>query len=166
MRGGGPIARRIVAVLGGIAGFYVAGYTGVLLAVTNRPIWSDTPLLGMLFVVSAASTSAALLILVAGRQAWSTPGIAALHRMDDWVLLLELVLIVLFVFSLGEVARVWLSWRGLALALLVVLLGILLPLVLHFRPLWVLTVEHLGDPPGAGIAIGDTLTKGLRQEGL
>ncbi len=34
-------------------------------AVTNRPIWSDTPLLGMLFVVSAASISAALMILLA-----------------------------------------------------------------------------------------------------
>ena len=37
---------RCIAVIGGIFGFYVAGYTGVLLAVTNRPIWSDTPLLG------------------------------------------------------------------------------------------------------------------------
>ena len=40
---------RFIAAIGGIFGFYVAGYTGVLLAVTNRPIWSDTPLLGMLF---------------------------------------------------------------------------------------------------------------------
>ena len=47
----------VIAVIGGLFGFYVAGYTGVLLAVTNRPIWSDTPLLGMLFVVSAASIS-------------------------------------------------------------------------------------------------------------
>ena len=51
-------------MIGGIFGFYVAGYTGVLLAVTNRPIWSDTPLLGLLFVVSAASISAALMILL------------------------------------------------------------------------------------------------------
>ena len=50
-------------------GFYVAGYTGVLLAVTNRPIWSDTPLLGLLFLVSGASTSAALLILLGARRA-------------------------------------------------------------------------------------------------
>ena len=55
---------RIAAVLGGISGFYIAGYTGILLAVTNRPIWSDTPLLGMHVLVSAASTSAALLILL------------------------------------------------------------------------------------------------------
>src|SRR5688572_17882433 len=38
----------LVGVLGGIAGYFIAGYTGILLAVTNRPIWSDTPLLGML----------------------------------------------------------------------------------------------------------------------
>lgn len=130
--GGGPIARRIVAVPGGIAGFYVAGYTGVLLAVTNRPIWSDTPLLGMLFVVSAASTSAALLILVAGRQAWSTPGIAALHRMDDWVLLLELVVIIAVVVSLGPVAAAWLNVWG-ALLLLVVIGGLLVPLWMSWR---------------------------------
>ena len=57
----GRITSIVVAVLGGIAGLFIAGYTGVLLAVTNRPIWSDTPLLGMLFIVSSASTSAALL---------------------------------------------------------------------------------------------------------
>src|SRR5262245_45672379 len=55
---------KVIAVLGGIFGLYIAGYTGVLLAVTNRPIWSDTPLLGMLFVVSAGSISAALMILL------------------------------------------------------------------------------------------------------
>ena len=64
----------VIAVLGGLFGFYVAGYTGVLLAVTNRPIWSDTPLLGMLFVVSAASISAALMILLAYRSRWTMPG--------------------------------------------------------------------------------------------
>src|SRR5512145_1038009 len=61
----------VLAVIGGLLGFYVAGYTGVLLAVTNRPIWSDTPLLGMLFVVSAASISAALMILLARRSRWT-----------------------------------------------------------------------------------------------
>ena len=32
---------------------------------TNRPIWADTTLLGLIFLISAASTSAALLILLA-----------------------------------------------------------------------------------------------------
>ena len=84
----------VVAALGGTAGFYVAGYTGVLLAVTNRPIWSDTPLLGMLFVVSAASTSAALIMLLAHRSGLKTPALADLHRMDDWMLVLELLVLV------------------------------------------------------------------------
>src|SRR5437762_9522385 len=30
---------KLVAGLGGVFGFFVAGYTGVLLSVTNRPIW-------------------------------------------------------------------------------------------------------------------------------
>src|SRR4029453_6271477 len=41
------IGGRLVPVIGGPLGFFVAGYTGVLLAVTNRPIWADTPLLGL-----------------------------------------------------------------------------------------------------------------------
>jgi formate-dependent nitrite reductase membrane component NrfD len=68
----------VVAVVGGLLGFYVSGYTGVLLAVTNRPIWSDTPLLGPLFVVSAASVSAALLVLLAGSWEPPPPGVVAL----------------------------------------------------------------------------------------
>ena len=45
-----PGTIKVIAIVGGLCGFYVAGYTGVLLAVTNRPIWSDTPLLGMLLL--------------------------------------------------------------------------------------------------------------------
>src|SRR5690606_23042050 len=67
---GPTVLGRIVGVLGGFFGLFLAGYTGVLLAVTNRPIWSDTPLLGLLFIVSAASTSAALLMLLAQRYGW------------------------------------------------------------------------------------------------
>ena len=69
---------RMISVLGAIFGLYIAGYTGVLLAVTNRPIWSDTPLLGMLFVVSATSTSAAMIMLLAHRSGWTPPGLANL----------------------------------------------------------------------------------------
>ena len=71
------ILSKIIGGIGGLFGFYVAGYTGVLLAVTNRPIWSDTPLLGMLCIVSAASISAALMILLARRSRWTMPGLHA-----------------------------------------------------------------------------------------
>jgi protein NrfD len=122
----------VVAVLGGSAGFYVAGYTGVLLAVTNRPIWSDTPLLGMLFVVSAASTSAALIMLLAHRSGLQTPALADLHRMDDWMLVFELPVLIAVVVSLGPVASAWLNVWGVLL-LIAIGLGVIVPLVLSWR---------------------------------
>jgi formate-dependent nitrite reductase membrane component NrfD len=123
----------VVAGVGGILGFYVSGYTGVLLSVTNRPIWSDTPLLGPLFVVSAASVSAALLVLLAGWWEPPPPGVAALERFDGWVVALELVLLGALAVSLGGLLRLWASRWGLAL-LGVVILGMLVPLALRRWP--------------------------------
>jgi formate-dependent nitrite reductase membrane component NrfD len=125
-----------IAVIGALLGLYVAGYTGVLLAVTNRPIWSDTPLLGMLLVVSATSISAALMLLLARRYRWTTPGVHALQRVDLWVLALELIVLIAVVVSLGAVARAWLNAWGLLLLLGTVALGIVLPLSLHRRRDW------------------------------
>src|SRR5439155_6800870 len=123
----------IIASVGGGFAFFVAGYTGVLLAVTNRPIWSDTPLLGLNFLASATSTSAALLILLAPRRWWTLPGLHALKRFDSIVLALELLAIVALVLSLGSMARAWLNVWGALLAVGVVGLGIVVPLVLHAR---------------------------------
>jgi formate-dependent nitrite reductase membrane component NrfD len=94
------ILSRVIAVLGGLFGFYVASYTGVLLAVTNRPIWSDTPLLGLLFIVSAASISAALMILLAQRTIATAPGLESLHRMDAWVVALEFIVLIALMITL------------------------------------------------------------------
>ena len=127
---------RIIGLIGGIFGFYVAGYTGVLLAVTNRPIWSDTPLLGMLFVISAASISAALMILLAQRYRWTMPGLAALHRMDTWVVALEFLVLIAVMISLGPVFRAWLNAWGLLLFFGVIVVGMLIPLALFWRREW------------------------------
>ena len=126
---------RFIAAIGGIFGFYVAGYTGVLLAVTNRPIWSDTPLLGMLFIVSAGSISAALMILLADKSRRTMPGILDLHRTDIWLIVLELIVLIALVISLGPVFRAWLSGWGLLL-FIVIIVGQLLPLALSWRPQW------------------------------
>ncbi|MGH7317444.1 MAG: NrfD/PsrC family molybdoenzyme membrane anchor subunit [Candidatus Rokuibacteriota bacterium] len=123
----------VVAVLGGLLGFYVAGYTGVLLAVTNRPIWSDTPLLGPLFVVSAASVSAALLILLGAGRGLGVPGLAALERFDAWVIGLELLVLIALMISLGGLFRFWLSPWGVLLVA-VVIFGMALPLLFRRRP--------------------------------
>jgi formate-dependent nitrite reductase membrane component NrfD len=127
---------RFIAAIGGIFGFYVAGYTGVLLAVTNRPIWSDTPLLGMLFIVSAGSISAALMILLAHKSRLTTPGLLDLHRTDVWLIALEFIVLIALMISLGPVLRAWLSAWGLLLFIGVIILGMLLPLALSWRTQW------------------------------
>jgi formate-dependent nitrite reductase membrane component NrfD len=124
----------LVVLIGGLLGFFVAGYTGVLLAVTNRPIWADTQLLGLLFLLSGASTAAALLTLLGRRRPWVTlEGLHGLERFDSVMLVLELIALVALVVSLGSLARLWLNEWGLLLVLGVVIAGILLPLLLYRR---------------------------------
>lgn len=134
----------LITAIGGLAGLFIAGYTGVLLAVTNRPIWSDTPLLGMLFIVSAASTSAALLILLAYRYGWRMPGIAALARMDDLVLVLELLVLIAVMITLGPAIRGWLNVWGLVLLVGVIIAGLIVPIVMSFRGRRAGGVAHAG----------------------
>jgi len=46
---GGAVRGGLAKVVGGVAGLlgvFIAGYTGILLSVTNRPIWADSPWLG------------------------------------------------------------------------------------------------------------------------
>jgi protein NrfD len=147
----------IIAVLGGLAGFYIAGYTGILLAVTNRPIWSDTPLLGMLFMVSAASTSAALLILLAQRARWQLPGVADLHRFDDWMIVLELLVLAAVLVSLGPVLQAWLNAWGALLVIGVVILGLIVPLAVSLRARRAGTVH--GTMPAVLVLIGGLLLR-------
>jgi protein NrfD len=121
----------VIAVLGSVFGLFLAGYTGVLLAVTNRPIWADSTLLGLLFLVSGASTGAATLILLAiWRRVGHPRSLEWLSWFDTRVLILELLVLIVFLVSLGSVASVFLSWWGVALLLGVVGLGILAPLLL------------------------------------
>lgn len=125
----------VFAAVGAAFGFFLASYTGVLLSVTNRPIWADTKLLGLLFLTSGASTSAALLLLLGRRRSWASPySLGWLTRFDTWVTVLELVVLALVVLSLGSVAQEWVSAWGLVLLVGVVLVGLLLPLALHWRP--------------------------------
>lgn len=126
----------LMAAVGGLFAFFVAGYTGVLLAVTNRPIWSDTPLLGMLFIVSAASISAALMMLLAHGYRWKSPAVLALHRLDAWVIALEFLVLISVMISLGPVFRAWLNAWGILLFLGVIVVGMLFPLALAWRRDW------------------------------
>ena len=118
----GAFGRLFIAV-GAILALFIASYTGVLLSVSNQPVWSDTWTLGGLFLASGLSGSAALLSSVAANSE------GRLRRAEGYFALLELVLIVAFLVTLapaGTLARViagpWIIlWA-------VVAVGLVLPL--------------------------------------
>jgi protein NrfD len=99
--------------------------------VTNRPVWADSPMLGALFLISAASTAAATLILLARRRdIGDAASLGKLAEFDKWALVIELVAIVAFLITLGAAARVFLSVWGALLVLGVIGAGIILPLAM------------------------------------
>ena len=124
---------RLVSGVGGLLGIFVAGYTGVLLSVTNRPIWADSAWLGALFVASGASTGAATLILLAPGRGASPRSLEWLSSFDARALVIELIILAIFIASLGSVNRVWMSVWGFVLVVGVVGFGILAPLRLHVQ---------------------------------
>jgi protein NrfD len=125
---------KAIAALGTIPGFFVAGYTGVLLSVTNRPIWADTSLIGALFLLSGAGAAAAILAWLGREKGASPSSVSWIGRLDAWIIVLELVVLLVMIVTLGGVARLWLSGWGVLLAVGVVLLGLLVPLLFHLRP--------------------------------
>ena len=120
---------NIWGIIGTGLGFFVAGYTGVLLAVSNQAVWSDAGwVLGGLFLASALAGSAALLLALAhSRRAdgiGTSPGLVAADRNFA---VLEAILLVLFIASvavagtIGKVLGVWIVlW-------IVVILGLAAP---------------------------------------
>jgi formate-dependent nitrite reductase membrane component NrfD len=123
----------ILQVIGCIAGFFIASYTGALLSATNQPLWSDTVWLAPLFLASAASTSVATLALIARWRNIGTP--AARERLESaepFALGLELIILGAFVASLGDdLLPVLGTVRGKVLIFGTLLLSVLLPLLLH-----------------------------------
>jgi formate-dependent nitrite reductase membrane component NrfD len=124
------------ALLGAVFGFFLAGYTGVLLSVSNQPIWSDTHLLGGLFLASAASTGIAALALVLALRRRAEPDtIHRLERADSFAMMVEIVLLALFLLTVGTVARPLYSGKYAPwLYAGVVALGLLVPMALRLRP--------------------------------
>ena len=130
----GRALAKVIAAVGGLFGFFVAAYTGVLLSVTNRPIWADSPWLGALFVTSGASTGAATLILLAPGRGATARSLAWLSDFDFKALIVELLILVVFIASLRPIRQVWVSFWGLLLLVGVVGAGIVAPLRLHADP--------------------------------
>ncbi len=122
--------RRVLAVPGGLFGFFIASYTGVLLGATNRPIWVANNWIGPLFLVSALSTGVAALALFSARE--KLTGFRRVHLLATGF---EALLLVLFLQSLGAGAMLFLTgsfaplfWGGVVVA------GLAIPSGFAFLP--------------------------------
>jgi formate-dependent nitrite reductase membrane component NrfD len=106
-----PLARRVVRpldgafgrlwnVIGAVLGLFIAGYTGVLLSVSNQPVWSDTWALGGLFLASGLAGSAALLALLVRLRRDAQASMGMFELSERLWSLLELALLVVFALTL------------------------------------------------------------------
>jgi formate-dependent nitrite reductase membrane component NrfD len=142
LRAASPIARvlrggagLVWSAIGTVFGVFICAYTGVLLAVSNQPVWSDAALaLGGMFLASALAGSVALLLLLArSRRDVDADTTYRLEIADRYFVILEVVLIAIFLITLaiagtiGKVLGIWiLLW-------LVVVIGLLAPIAMARR---------------------------------
>jgi formate-dependent nitrite reductase membrane component NrfD len=126
--------RRRLGLVGMLFGFFLASYTGVLLSNSAMPFWSESRLMGALFLASGASTgmaAVALIMFLTGGskgESWHKIEVA-----DRFSMIVELVVLAIFLAVLGSAARPIttghfgpLFWGGLVVA------GIVVPLFLNF----------------------------------
>jgi formate-dependent nitrite reductase membrane component NrfD len=150
-------AGLIVNVIGSLAGLFLASYTGVVLSVSNEPVWSDTWAIGGLFVASALSGSAALLSLLSHYRADAEWTDRRLQQADAYFAVLELLLIAVFFFTLipaGTSAKALAAPWGLLWLLVVA--SLVVPLV-GFAGRRVRIASTAGTVTTASIAAGSSV---------
>ena len=152
----GGKALRWLGAIGGLFAFATAAYTGLLLAVVKAvPFW-NTPMLPLLFLLSALSTGMGAVLIVVGLLRWVKPAAAeaegenvkesvhALSRIDTPLIVTELLVLFFLLFIMiasgtlaAESAR-YIVAGGYAVAfwLGVVVIGLLVPVTLEA---WALT---------------------------
>lgn len=128
--------RTAWSLVGLFFALFFGGYTGVLLVGTNVPLWHHAQLLGAVFLLSAASTAYALLILVLRRRddRANDASLRKLMAADRWVLVLELIAIVVLLITLRGLGRpIMTGGFGAVFWLGVVGIGLIVPLVMLHR---------------------------------
>jgi formate-dependent nitrite reductase membrane component NrfD len=125
---------KIVALGCVLTGAALAGYTGLVLTDTNRPLWGDSAWITLLFLFSGITAGAAAMILAGWRQ--GHPGtVRWIEEMESYSSALELIVLAIITATIwGIVSVVWSGAWGVIMVVGVVLLGIILPLVLQARP--------------------------------
>lgn len=124
------------SVVGAILGLAVGIYSGVLLSVTTVFGWASTAMIPAVFVVTAMITGFAAVLLVEGLLGHADPDVLGLADANVWLIGWWLLTVVVFVLALmGGGAGVFLTGIPLLALLASIVLGGVLPLVLHaLRP--------------------------------
>lgn len=148
-----------VGVPGAFFGLLLAGYPGVLLGATARPLLSGSHWLGALFLAVGASTGGAAIALILSLDGGRAhESVSRVMRVTAFALIVQAVSLVLFVLTAAGpgsagTARVvapllWgpyspTFWLGAVLA------GLVAPLILHFRG----AIERGGPPVVAVVSV-------------
>jgi formate-dependent nitrite reductase membrane component NrfD len=151
--------RRLAALLDGTFGLvwnvvgatlylFIAGYTGVLIAVSNQPIWSDSWALGGLFLASGLTGGAALLLLLAHYRRGTEPSHGVLEISERIFTVLELVLVVVVLLTLIDDGTLDKALGFPWLLLWLVALAAMLPALRD------LAVRGLREPAGEAVVAG------------
>jgi polysulfide reductase chain C len=143
---------NVVPVVGSLFGLYLASYTGVLLSVSNQPLWSDTWALGGLFLASGLSGSAALLGWLGRYVGADATTEARLGQADGYFAVLELIFIVAFFATVASAGTIGRTLSGIWLLLWILVLASLVPAIRDaFARRQAVTV-----PSGVAVAIAQT----------
>lgn len=143
-----PYMKKLAAI-NFVLGIFVGIYTGILLsAMLARPLWNSS-LLPVLFLISAISTGAAFLIMVARRLEVKL----FYTKVEIWLILTEITVLVLFFYgqytsTAAHKASIMpfftLSHEYFPYALAIFLMAILFPLALVLKLLEI-KEEHVGE---------------------
>jgi len=158
--------RRITGLLGLPVAILTAGYTGVLLASTSSALWSSTPYLGLLFLVSATSTGMAALMLILAWRKEDFQVIQKLAKADALVIVLEIAVFGLLLFTLRsaapEAAAVLLSgsyaplfWFG------IIACGLVIPLIVELYNMFSPKLHSKNDAAVPAVAAALILVGGF-----
>src|SRR5437660_4902228 len=116
-----PFLNRVFNVVGAVLGIFIASYTGVLLSVSNKPVWSDTWSIGGLFLASGLGGAAALIALLMRYRPDAAFSLGRLHHAAGFFSALELALIIVIFITVGAAGSLprllpWLALFALAVA--------------------------------------------------
>lgn len=143
-RGGRSVGRLrpIVGIIGGVFGFFIAAYPGVLLGATARPLFVNSTWLGALFLAVGASTGgAAIALILSGLGGQTRDAVARVMRVIAFALVLEAIFLILFIVAVELSGSAAISQAlapliagpySLPFWLGAVVVGIVAPLVLQF----------------------------------